>query len=357
MIFYKFRRKIRNYFRSTFDYYSTLIKCFFVKTKDKKVFFEVNKIEKNRYLYNLVKFFKLRGYTVYLPKNKELIARLCVNKGEFKYASLILDADVKIGIPKRNSQTVFLTTEKLSNDYFSKNKLKNTFHVPMSQYPLIYNEDNGNDSIDLLAKRKLSAFISGNFNVEFYGRIAKDGFFDILSRSDIFDFIKQQSYFFQINSFSNLLGYIDSTIDNKVVIIDRVNDFNIDLDKIKSILLQFDFFMALPGIDIPQSHNLIEAMEVGCIPIIQKTYSDLLYPPLVHNVNAIIYETKEELDSLIREVFKKNEEDIILLRQNVLKYYDNYLTPKAVVDAIVNTNYDKIYIQAEHVSLNLLRKK
>jgi len=334
-----------------------VIKCLFIKPKGKKVFLEISQIEKNRYLYNLVKFFKLRGYTIYIPDNKDLIAKLCVKKGEFKYASYILEGDVKIGKPKSTSQTVFLEKEKLSNDYFSKEKFKNTFHVPMSQYPLIDNDFEEKEVVDVFIKRKLSIFMAGNFNVEFYGKIAKDGFFDILSRNDIFDFLKQQYYYHQLNSFPNLLEFINSSINCKVVIIDSVNNFNIDLDKIKIILMKFDFFMALPGIVIPQSHNLIEAMEVGCIPIIQKTYSDLLYPPLIHNENAIIYETREELDSLIEEVFKKNTEDIFLLRKNVLEYYDKYLTPKAVVDAIVSNNYNKIYIQAEHISLNLLKEK
>jgi hypothetical protein len=357
MIFYKFRRKIRNYFISTFLYYSTLIQCFFVKANDKKVFFEIGQIEKNRYLYNLVKFFKLNGYTIYLPKDKELINRLNAKKGEYRYASLILNGNVKIGKPISSNLTIFLTKDILSNDYFSKTGAENSYYVPMSQYPLFYDGSNSMEVVDFLIKRKLTVFMSGNFNSEYYYKVATDGFFDILSRRDIYDFIAQQPYYYHLTTNDELMGFINSTLDYKVVLIDAYCNFRIELSKLKSILLQFDFFMALPGIDIPQSHNLIEAMEVGCIPIIQKTYSDLLYPPLVHNVNAIIYETKEELDSLIREVFKKNEEDIVLLRQNVLKYYDNYLTPKAVVDAIVNTNYDEIYIQAEHVSLNLLRKK
>jgi hypothetical protein len=354
MIFYKFRRKVRKYFGDTFNFYTTLIICFFIKPKEKRIFFDVSQVEKNRYLYNLVKFFKLNGYTVYLPKNKELICRLCIKGGEYKYSSFILNGDVKIGKPGDGKQTIILAIDNLSNDYFSKRVSENSYYVPMSQYPLFYNDVH--ITTDVLKTRKMSVFMSGNFNSEFYYKIATDGVFDVLSRRDIFNFLVQQPYFYQITTYEELLNFLESSIDFKTILIDASNSFRIKLLELKYILQKFNFFMALPGIDIPQSHNLIEAMEVGCIPIIQKTYSDLLYPPLVHNVNALIYETKDELDLFIKEILKQNEEVILFLRKNVLDYYDKYLTPKAVVDAIVNNNYDKIYIQGEHISLKLLMK-
>ena len=88
----------------------------------------------------------------------------------------------------------------------------------------------------------------------------------------------------------------------------------------KSILTKFDFFLALPGIEIPQSHNVIEAISMGCIPVIQQSYANLFSPPLENKINAIIFENFIDLDIVINEIFKLNVSEINELRKNVLDY-------------------------------------
>lgn len=357
MIFYEFRinakRRVINYF-----YFAKIITItFFTKPKEKKVFLDISEIDLNRYLYNLLLFFKLNDYTVYIPKNKSLIGKLSKKTGEFKYASWILNNDVKIGIPKENENVCFHYKEQLSNDYFNENFYFNQdcYNVPMSQYPLMYSDLDIESNIDVLHKRKKSLFMSGNFDAIRYKEISEEGFFDILNRREVVDFIYEQKYYHHLASFDNLMEFIQSSMDCKVVLVDTYKDFSIDLNKLKETLKAFDFFLALPGIVIPQSHNLIEAMAMGCIPIIHKTYANLLYPSLQHNETALVYENKQDLDQLVKEVFSKEDEVIIKLRGNVIEYYNKYLSPKAVIDTITKNSYSKIIIQAEHVSLNLLK--
>lgn len=354
MILYKFRRKIRRNIFDNFNYSFVLIKCFFTKSKNKKIFIDITEIEKNRYVYNFIKFFKLNGYTVYIPRDKSLISRLSIKNGEFKYASFILKKDTKIGKPKIDKYTIILDKEMLSNDYFKEKDNQNSYYVPMSQYPILYDDISVIQKNDFLVKRKKTVFMAGNFNPEFYNNISQEGFFEILSRREVFDFIKQQNYYHHLTSFEDLLLFTETEIDSKVLLVDTTKDFRIGLKKIKFVLERFDFFMALPGIDIPQSHNLIEAMEMGCIPIIHKNYADLFFPVLQHDQTAIIYETFEELDTCIKEAFKIKEEEILLLRRNVLEYYEKFLSPKVIVNNVVNNSYNKIFIQAERASLNLL---
>jgi glycosyltransferase involved in cell wall biosynthesis len=354
-VFYILRKKIKRVVIVNFNYYKILLQGFYTKPKVRTVYIDITEIDENRYLYNLIKFFKLDGYTIYLPKNKRLINELCKNKGEFKYASLILNGDFKIGIPKIKKGAFFIHKENLSNDYFNDEfKLKpENYHVPMSQYPLMYDCLDVEKDIDFLSKRKRSVFMAGNFDPMLYSDISRNGFFEILSRKDIVEFVYKQSYYHQLNSFEGLIKFIEKELDFKVILIDRAKDFLLELDDLKKVLKKFDFFMALPGILIPQSHNLIEAMAMGCIPIIHRTYADLFYPPLQHYQTAIVYESKEELDVIIRTVFELNEQDVFSLRKNVLMYYNTYLTPKAVVDTIINNNFSKIIIQAEYISLNI----
>src|SRR5205823_2507023 len=50
-----------------------------------------------------------------------------------------------------------------------------------------------------------------------------------------------------------------------------------------------DFFLAPPGCAMPLSHNLIEAMSLGAIPILN--YGDYLDPPLRDGVDCLAFST------------------------------------------------------------------
>lgn len=357
MIFYEFRISAKRLVINYFSFARIIIITFFTKPKGKKVFLDISEIDLNRYLYNLVLFFKLNDYTVYIPKNKKLIGKLVKKNGEFKYASWILNNDVKIGIPKGSENVCFHYKEQLSNDYFNENFYYNPdcYRVPMSQYPLMYSHLDIESNIDVLQKRKKSLFMSGNFDAIRYKEISEGGFFDILNRREVVDFIYEQKYYHNLASFDDLMEFIQSPIDCKVILVDTCKDFSIDLNKLMEILKAFDFFLALPGIVIPQSHNLIEAMAMGCIPIMHKTYANLFSPSLKHDETALIYENKEDLDRLVKEIFSKGDDVIVRLRENVIDYYNTYLSPKAVIDTITKKKYSKVIIQAEHVSLGLVK--
>lgn len=105
----------------------------------------------------------------------------------------------------------------------------------------------------------------------------------------------------------------------------------ITLKDLDSILGQLNYYLALPGILISQYHNLIEAMSVGCIPVIQKNHASLFTLALQYMKNAIVYTSLEDLNSKILELYKFDVQFINLLRTNIYQYRNNYLYPKSVV--------------------------
>ena len=135
------------------------------------------------------------------------------------------------------------------------------------------------------------------------------------------------------------------------MLVDTSKEFSIELEELKIILTKFDFFLALPGIIIPQCHNLIEAMSAGCIPVLHSCYAKLLVPNLEHGVNALIYNDLDELNVLILSGFLLSEKEVLKLRLNCINYYKINLTPMQVVSKIEKNKFSKIYIQAEHLSL------
>lgn len=351
------RRKVLSYFFLL----KVLFMSSFIKPKQKKIYIDVRGIVLNRYLFNFIKFFTLNDYTVYLPYDSSVIGKLSFDNknGEPKYASMILKEKIKIGKPRKNTGVSWIAKEQLSNDFFNSEYYNNKlyYHVPMSKYPLMYNSEYLSMNTDLVSDRKISGFMSGNFENTRYTRITKNNYFDIPNRVEIFTFLSSQSYNKEIKTQNELISFIESDQDNVVLLINAEDDFRLSFSELIRTLEKFSFFIALPGVVMPQSHNVIEAMSVGCIPIIHDTYANLFVPPLVNNETTLVYKSKEELNDLLLESFTKSQEEIAILRKNVVDYYDMYLSSSSVVEKIISNQFDKIFIQAEHISLNLLENK
>ena len=52
-----------------------------------------------------------------------------------------------------------------------------------------------------------------------------------------------------------------------------------------------------------------------------------------------------------------SEDEVQLMRNEVIIYYNNFLTPASVVKTIEDTHFSKIYLQAEHYSVDILKSK
>jgi hypothetical protein len=356
MIFFRTRQVLKRKILENYNYYKVLYHSSKTPETEKAIFVDASEIAINRYLYNFLKFFHLNNYTVFLPKNKQIICELCKHKGEFEYASWLIEE----GIVKFISENKFhgdikLNKKQLSNDYFSsffKNDFhKDTYHVPMSEFPGIYHNSNWTVKFENDLKRKQSVFMVGNIDRTYYENISKENIFDIPSRRAVADFIYNKEYYEKISSVLDIEKFIQSELDNRVLLIDTFSNFEISGDQLKRILIKFDFYLALPGIIIPQSHNVIEAMSAGCTPILHITYANLFRPVLQHNLNCLVYETLEELDKILYELSNIEKKQIINLRKNVVAYYNEYLAPTAVVKKIKENDFSKIYIQAEERSI------
>src|SRR5260370_10572567 len=65
-------------------------------------------------------------------------------------------------------------------------------------------------------------------------------------------------------------------------------------------LSRCEVFLAPPGISMPQCHNIIEAMAVGCIPL--TNYIEWLSPPLTDGVNCFQFRDENDLRKRVFEI-------------------------------------------------------
>ena len=117
-------------------------------------------------------------------------------------------------------------------------------------------------------------------------------------------------------------------------------------------LARADFFLCPPGIVMPMCHNVVEAMAVGTIPIIN--YPEWLQPSLKHMTNCLVFGEADDLVEKMRLALSIDQRHIETMRANVISYYDSYLRPDAVVhemEARVEHNVNLLL----HTELNMAK--
>mgnify|MGYP006087305173 CR=1 FL=1 len=307
----------------------------------------------NRYFYTLIKFFSLEGFDIYFP-----VFNYPIYLRSFKrpYFSLIYKEKLLVFGKKnrRYSIVVELNDNNLSPDYFTsimQSDGNNAFHIPMSMHPLFYHKGYWNENIHPEKKRKKSIFMAGNFDKNAYEQFV-DTPFNIESRTEVYDYLHKNKILTQVQSLQDLRILLDNENDNMCIIL---NSFRINMNELRKIISHFHFYLALPGVVMPLSHNLIEALSVDAIPIIHKNYADLMVPSLKHMDNAIVYDNIEDISAKIELAYNLNEESLSKLTNNVHRYYTENLTPKSVVKKLTSKECGLIYLNAEHHSVEILK--
>lgn len=77
-----------------------------------------------------------------------------------------------------------------------------------------------------------------------------------------------------------------------------------------------DFFLCVPGFRVPHAHNLVEAMSVGTIPILN--YGHVVHPPLAPGDNCLAFETLHDLRDVVQHALTMNADEIARMRANVI---------------------------------------
>ena len=83
---------------------------------------------------------------------------------------------------------------------------------------------------------------------------------------------------------------------------------------------------------MPMCHNVVEAMAVGTIPLID--YPEWLHPRLEHLTNCIAFDGKEDLVAKMRLALSMPTSKVAEMRANVAAYYSAYLQPEVAVERI-----------------------
>lgn len=314
----------------------------------------------HRFFYLLLKFYELAGYTIYYPMD---FARFRNLRNKDRYLGLIVREKDFLSIQNKDfpSDAIVLEDTMFSPDYFNSyfnknNQEEDCFHVPMSFHPFMYHQGIWNNMIDLNKKRVNSIFCYGNFDSKAYLEIKRTGF-SVIPRTELLEFFSNQENFMALPGKKETLEKIkDHSLDQKYAFAIKEN-FALAMEDVRELLSYFNFYLCCPGVVMPLCHNVIEAMSVGTIPLIQKEYAEVMYPHLQHRQNAIVFEDLPHLEHILsEEIFHYSEPEISAMRNNVLDYYEQYLTPEGMVKNLNESiqKHQLIYLQAEHRSVTFI---
>jgi glycosyltransferase involved in cell wall biosynthesis len=315
----------------------------------KKVLFDLHDGTPDRYLYSLIAFFAFNNYSIFLKANYNFLAtcnglylenifrHLGINK--LKKTNNLSEFNLIITDCNKNSYKIQTGIIELKNPLGT-----NQIQMPFSMHPTIY-IGNKITSIQMLENyldekrksiKKLRLLFAGNYNNPLYKNL-KNNFPSYLNRNELINFIISK----RKSKIENKIPDISTPYKNKFILIHRDNATFQQYQWLNT-LSKSDFFLCPPGFEMPFSHNLIEAMACGVIPVLE--YGNLLSPPLKDMENCILFKGKEELIAKIDIIFNLNDEIIQKLRKNVIEYYHLHLSPKNFLKKIEAETKQKFLI-------------
>ena len=329
---------------------------FFSKNKKNIVYFNLTHSKYWRTYFNIIYSYLNAGYIVKIKFNFKFLAGsdqnsfyLFTNKNcSITFKNLMLDkyllciTDSYFLSKLDNSNIIYLNPVNLESiPIHNLSYFMHPFQYTSGLIESIY-------SLRLKNKRNFKIFFSGNTSQESYNSSLINKRFCIKNRIELLNLIYCDTLIPYKLEFSKSLDH--SSLQNKIVVNSwewsHSKSFNlnnrVDSDKWLLTLADSSFFICCPGLIMPFSHNAIEAMSVRCIPVLE--YSHLFTPPLLNNINCISF-NGENLIEILVNLINMDEVFIENMRKEVIKYYDDFLSPKAMVNKVnscINKNINFI---------------
>lgn len=350
-----------------------------INISKKAVWFRLKDKRIETYYFPLIYFFHEAGYQIYLDTRGGFLSSFwryapylqalervvpCTQAQQIAHQiaeTLLITDDPQILTKQGNQQ--YKKQILISLNAFARKKDPKPYDLfPFSMHPQHYGEKYAAAISTLRAQtRKMRIFFSGNMLQEAYEQAIFKDFFQVLNRYEILHWLSEQlseEEQFIITQKKDY-DFLAQTYQNKFVRTDwqwsptkaKNLEVRIPNDQWLRTLSQSDFFLATPGIRMPMCHNVVEAMSVGTIPIIE--YAEHFDPTLEHLHNCIVFKGKEDLLKKIRQVLAMTAEEINLLRKEVINYYEQYHSPEGFVAQIEkkDTQQFTLYMYATEISL------
>ena len=298
--------------------------------------------EMGRLLYSILNIFATNGYQVQLFDN--------INFAELdKYGQMVPSiGNLRLvdTIPDDSSHMFFLFDRKdkscsdrkwkkkiqVKFDIFSAYRITDPLIFPYPVHPLLSGADLP-VRLENFRKneKKLRIFFSGDTKGYTKNRIHYPN--TKLPRLEVIETILEHlgDRTIHVNNEAVLNELFRGDFVRRCVIVDTGKLWIDPADRLPN-LSKTDFFICPPGYSMPMCHNVIEAMAVGAIPVIN--YPEWFTPALRHMENCIVFGNEKDLIGKIEAVLDMGQQEIAGMRRRVIDYYENHLCPGKFISDI-----------------------
>ncbi len=212
---------------------------------------------------------------------------------------------------------------RVSVDWFSREERDGALVMPYFAHPDLRRHEC--DLAELASgPRTIRVGFAGTINDATY---REEFAFPMLGRADVLGAIVDE---FDVRIARSRSELRDAEAENAGVVFVAVSDGRDTTDKhvlqgrdYLAFLGRCDFVVAPPGYRMPLCHNLVEAMSVGCVPILN--YGDWLDPSLTDGVDSLAFSTREELVAAVRRALEADSTEVERLRRDAAGYYAEHL--------------------------------
>ncbi|MGB6222636.1 hypothetical protein [Haloferula sp.] len=306
----------------------------------------------SRYLYTFLKFLSLEGCRIVMRARPATISSI----ERSQYGDLLIkEGLLELGYLNGRGWDLGDRTGEKRLQPFDFNKPDDNgsvYDVPMAQHPVMYHSGCWISPAPTDQPVRISILFVGNPDPAVYSKLGSDGNFDILDRVVLWNLLSAREDAVMVDGLDGLR----EVPNGKVALVDS-RIAKIGFKQFREVLAGYRFFLCAPGVFMPLCHNLIEALSVGSIPVIQESYAELLSPPLVDGENAITFKNQMELGEAIDRCLNMGESDLAQLSRNALSYYEENLTPVAVTRKIMDPNVRIVRLLAGERSVKLFSRK
>jgi len=212
-----------------------------------------------------------------------------------------------------------------------------TIFIPISFHPNLMSE-RWYERAHALAQgesRSMLGFFAGNFDPAVYDKAHFQTEYGMLNRYQVLQIVLSpefREWVYEPTSWEQFENDRRAgLLVDRFVVID-VRRFSVPQELWLETLSQAQYFLAPPGYTQPFSHNVVEALSVGTVPILN--YGHLFRPQMVNEVDVLAFDTEDSLRRLLRRLRDRQTPSWIELKNRAWLYQRNNLSPQSIAQKI-----------------------